>query len=160
MYGLLKIKKIIFTSFFIPSVLMIIFQTGCSLSHADNHKVLPTAGPGQSRDEQIKKAVKLVNQGEYDESERIILALAADDLWRNRADILLGRIYTEQGFLDKAGFHLDRAVSDKFILRDYALDMLAGVYLSEKKYEKAIKAAEKEGVPPIPPPSLDKEDSG
>ncbi len=143
MYRLLKIRCVNSTACFILSAFVILFQTGCALSHAGNHTALTLAESGQSRDERIKEAVHLVNLGKYDESEKILLVLAADELWQKRADILLGRVYTEQGLLDKAKFHLKRAVSENFILRDYVHDMLAGIYLSEKNYEKAINAAGK-----------------
>ncbi len=88
--------------------------------------------------EQFKKAVSLIDIGSYKEAESILLSFAENDLWDERALFLLGRLYKEQDFPDKAEDYFKRAAVQRFLLKDYALKSLAGIYIVEEKFDKAL----------------------
>ncbi len=89
-------------------------------------------------DEQFRKAINLIDKGSYGEAENILLGFVVDDLWQEKAYFLLGRLYKEQGFLDKAEDYLKKATVQHFLLKDYALKTLADIYIAKEKFDKAI----------------------
>ncbi len=92
-------------------------------------------------DERFKNAVRLINAGSYEEAEKILQALSAVDLWREKAYFVLGRLYKEQGFFNKAEDCLKLASEKNFLLKDYALKLLVDIYTAEKEFDKAAEAA-------------------
>ena len=57
---------------------------------------------------------------------------------RNKAVFLLGRLYMEEGSLEKAENYMTEAVNAYPLLRDYSLKMLTDIYMAAGKYEKAV----------------------
>lgn len=95
--------------------------------------------PGQP-DEQIKKAVQLINSGMFEDAKNILHGLENNDLLKGKAYFLLGRIYKETGSFEQAEDYLKRAANFYPLLKDYALKLLADVYISTKRFENAVEA--------------------
>ena len=84
----------------------------------------------------IVRAVELIDSGDYKEAEDLLLRLNT-----GKAYFLLGRLYKEQGIFDKAVLYLNRAADSYPLLRDYALRLLAEVYLTNRDFDKAVQTA-------------------
>ena len=95
----------------------------------------------QKSGEQFKKAVELINSKSYKEAESILLNFSGDAIWQGKAYFLLGRLYKEQGLFDKAEDYLKKSVDSYPLLKDYAFKLLADVYISSEKFDKAVEAA-------------------
>lgn len=91
--------------------------------------------------EQFKKAVELIKQRVYVEAEKILLDIEKDIRWQDNAYFLLGKIYKEQGNLDKAEEYLKKAVNSYTLLKDYALKLLTELYITTEKFDKALETA-------------------
>jgi soluble lytic murein transglycosylase len=89
--------------------------------------------------EQIKRAVSLINEGAYKEAEDILHKFEDNNLWQDKVNFLLGRLYKEEGSFKKAKYYLKKAIDSFPLLRDYALKLLTEIYILEEKYVEAIK---------------------
>lgn len=87
---------------------------------------------------EFKKAVNLVNTGSYKEAENILLSFVGEGTWKEKAYFLLGRVYKEQDSFDKAEEYLKSYTEQGPLLKDYALKLLADIYLAKEEYDKAI----------------------
>lgn len=101
---------------------------------------------------QLKKASELIDRGLYREAEGILFDLGNDASWQKEVVFLLGRLYKEEGSLEKAEGYLIKAIDSYPLLRDYALRLLSDVYMSRGDFEKVI-----ETVRMIRSPFLQKE---
>ncbi|MBI5050280.1 MAG: transglycosylase SLT domain-containing protein [Nitrospirae bacterium] len=90
---------------------------------------------------EIEKAVSLIKSGSYKEAETILTGFIENKLYQRETYFLLGRIYKEQGIFDKAEDYLKKAVDSYPLLKDYAFKLLADVYISSEKFDKAVEAA-------------------
>jgi soluble lytic murein transglycosylase len=98
----------------------------------------------ESSKKKIKEAVNALGQGLFKEAEEILMpVLAADVSGKDKAYFLLGKIYKEQKAFEKAKKYLLKAVDHYPLLDDYALQMLAEVYMEIEQFEKAIGAAKR-----------------
>lgn len=88
--------------------------------------------------ERFKKAVHLINKGSYKKAEDILLSFTANDIWREQAYFLLGRLYKQQGFLDRAENYLKSSTLQHFILKDFILITLADIYMERKNFRRVI----------------------
>lgn len=109
-------------------------------SGLDKPPVLSADESQRQPGEQFKKAVSLIDIGSYKEAESILLSFAENDFWHESALFLLGRLYEEQDFPDKAEDYFKRAAVQRFLLKDYALKSLVGIYIVEEKFDKALQA--------------------
>lgn len=107
----------------------------------DKPPVLSADESQRQPDEQFQKAINLINMGSYEEAENILLSFVANDLWQEKAYFLLGRLYKEQGFFDRAEDYLKKVVDQDFLLKDYALKLFADIYVAKEKFGKAIETA-------------------
>ncbi|MDO9027818.1 MAG: tetratricopeptide repeat protein, partial [Candidatus Roizmanbacteria bacterium] len=89
----------------------------------------------------IEKAVSLIKSGSYKEAETILTGFIENKPYQGQACFLLGRIYKEQGLFDKAEDYLKKSVDSYPLLKDYAFKLLADVYISSEKFDKAVEAA-------------------
>jgi soluble lytic murein transglycosylase len=96
----------------------------------------------QSKDEtgrQIKKAAELISTNSYRTAENILLDIINENpSERRQAIFLLGRLYKEEGSLEKAEDYMIKAVEAYPLLRDYSLKLLTDIYMTGGKYEKAV----------------------
>jgi soluble lytic murein transglycosylase len=93
-------------------------------------------------DKEIKKASDLFNAKSYRKAEEILLDIVKNNSSeRNKAVFLLGRLYMEEGSLEKAENYMVEAVNAYPLLRDYSLKMLIDIYMAAEKYEKAAGAS-------------------
>ena len=113
----------------------------CAALDVDSASALPSDESYRRSTEQIKKAVNLINMGAYKDAENILLNFVADNLWQEKAYFLLGRLYKEQGALDKAEDYLKKAATQYSLLKDYALKTLVDIYIANEKFDKAIETA-------------------
>jgi len=88
--------------------------------------------------EKIKDASDLFKAKSYRKAEGILLDIVKNNSSeRNKAVFLLGRLYMEEGSLEKAESYMTEAVNAYPLLRDYSLKMLTDIYMAAEKYEKA-----------------------
>ena len=95
----------------------------------------------QLSEERFKEAVSLFASGEYEQAENILQDFVVDERWQKQAHFLLGRIYKEQGFFEKAEDHLNRVKGRDFLLGDYVLKALVETYMAQDEFEKALQTA-------------------
>jgi len=95
----------------------------------------PTTVSGISKDE-LKEAGLLISKGLYRDAEGILLRFKDDP----KVDILLGKLYMEEGSVEKAEEFLERGARAYPLLRDYALILLGELYLSYGRYKRAMEA--------------------
>jgi len=87
----------------------------------------------------LEEAVGLMNAGLLCHTEKKLTALQSSESDQNgMVSFLLGRIYGEQGFHEKAEEYLLKAAGNYPLLKDYALKALAGVYIASENHEKVI----------------------
>jgi soluble lytic murein transglycosylase len=111
------------------------------LKAAENPEVQQHALFNES-DKEIKKASDLFNAKSYRKAEEILLDIVKNNSSeRNKAVFLLGRLYMEEGSLEKAENYMVEAVNAYPLLRDYSLKMLTDIYMAAEKYEKAAGAS-------------------
>jgi soluble lytic murein transglycosylase len=95
-----------------------------------------------SPDNDIKKASDLISARSYREAEEILIDIVKNSSpAKNKALFLLGKLYMEEGSLEKAENYTIKAVDAYPLLRDYSLRLLTDIYMAEKKYEKAVGAS-------------------
>jgi len=135
-----KIKPLIFLQLFCFILLLFWYPLKVA-SGIDKTPVLSPEGTKPQPEEKFKKAVKLLNTRSYKDAENVLLGFMANDLWKEKTSFLLGRLYKEQGFLDKAEDYLKKAAVQDFLLRDYVLRELAGLYISAGEFDKALETA-------------------
>ena len=88
--------------------------------------------------EKIRDASDLFNAKSFRKAEGILLDIVKNNSSeRNKAVFLLGRLYMEEGSLEKAESYMTEAVNAYPLLRDYSLKMLTDIYMAAEKYEKA-----------------------
>ena len=93
-------------------------------------------------DKAIKKASELISARSYREAEEILTGMVKNGSpAKNKAFFLLGKLYMEEGSLDKAENYTAKAVDAYPLLRDYSLRMLTDIYMTEGKYEEAAVAS-------------------
>ncbi|HLA50463.1 MAG TPA: transglycosylase SLT domain-containing protein [Thermodesulfovibrionia bacterium] len=112
----------------------------CSYAVLDSDKS-PELSSDKLQDElnkQFKNALQLINIRSYKEAENILLTFVAQDLWLDKVYFLFGRLYKEQNFLDKAEDSFKKAAAHNYLLKDYALKLLADTYAAKKEYDKAV----------------------
>jgi soluble lytic murein transglycosylase len=87
----------------------------------------------------LEEAVGLVNAGLLCHAEKKLTALMPEQNDRKgMVSYLLGRIYGEQGFHEKAEEYLLKAAGEYPLIKDYALKSLAGIYIESGNHEKVI----------------------
>jgi soluble lytic murein transglycosylase len=87
----------------------------------------------------LEEAVGLVNAGLLCHAEKKLTALSpVQSNRKGMASFLLGRIYAEQGLHEKAEEQLLKAAGEYPLLKDYALKLLAGIYIESEDHEKVI----------------------
>jgi soluble lytic murein transglycosylase len=92
--------------------------------------------------EKIKEASDFFKAKSYRKAEGILLDIVKNNSTeRNKAAFLLGRLYMEEGSLEKAENYMAEAVNAYPLLRDYSLKMLTDIYMAAEKYEKAAGAS-------------------
>ena len=112
----------------------------CSYAVLDSDKS-PELSSDKLQDElnkQFKNALQLINIRSYKEAENILLTFVAQDLWLDKVYFLFGRLYKEQNFLDKAEDSFKKAAAHNYLLKDYALKLLADTYAAKKEYDNAV----------------------
>ena len=85
----------------------------------------------------LEEAVGLMNAGLLCHAEKKITALTPSESdQKGMASFLLGRIYAEQGFHEKAEEYLLKAEAELPLLKEYALKALAGDFVvdPERRY--------------------------
>ncbi|MBI5408832.1 MAG: transglycosylase SLT domain-containing protein [Nitrospirae bacterium] len=120
------------------------FILGCSLSTFSVASDLKSAGGPETLQGQtpgfeapLKKAAALINERSYNKAENILLDVIGKNLpEKDRAFFLLGRLYKEEGAIEKAESYFIKAAEAYPLLRDYALQALTDMYLHAEKYEK------------------------
>ncbi len=91
---------------------------------------------------ELKKASQLINQYINREGEQILLDIIRNDRPdKDKALLLLGRLYKEEKAFDKAEDYLSKASEAYPLLSDYALKLLIDVYVATEKHEKVIETA-------------------
>ncbi|GAB4538980.1 MAG: transglycosylase SLT domain-containing protein [Thermodesulfovibrionia bacterium] len=95
----------------------------------------------QEDPETIKRIVTLISNDKYKEAEGLLLGLIDNPLWHGEATFLLGRLYKERGETERAEYFLKRSIGGLPILKDYALLMLANVYMSKGDLANVIETA-------------------
>ncbi|MEE8329755.1 MAG: transglycosylase SLT domain-containing protein [Thermodesulfovibrionia bacterium] len=140
---MLQIKKI---QIFIRACSFIFLIVVCPVDTASALYKPPALSTGELQlYERFKKAVYLINEGSYKKAEDILLSFAANDIWREEAYFLLGRLYKQQGFLDRAADYLKSSTVQHFILKDYILKTLADIYMEREKFDKVIEISRQIG---------------
>lgn len=92
----------------------------------------------------LAEAVEMIGEGMHERSEAMLLDIVErDSPERNRAYILLGRIYKETGDYKSAEEYLTKAADAYPLLGDYALRLLTEVYAESGQYEKVIQIAKR-----------------
>jgi len=135
------------TMHMIPALIFIcilpVTSDASDMKPADKPEVQQQSLTGEP-DKAIKKASELIGANSYCEAEKILFDIVKKSSpAKNKALFLLGKLYMEEGWLDKAESYTSRAVDDYPLLRDYALRMLTDIYMAEEKYEKAVGASRK-----------------
>ncbi|MEK7237954.1 MAG: tetratricopeptide repeat protein, partial [Nitrospirota bacterium] len=92
-------------------------------------------------DKQFKNALQLINNKSYKEAENILLSFVVHDLYPDKVYFLLGRLYKEQGFFDKAEDCFKKAAVNNYLLKDYAFKLLTDTYIARKEFNKAVETA-------------------
>ncbi len=97
----------------------------------------------EASEDRIKAASDFINAHSYIKAEDILLDIIKSNLsGKEKALFLLGRLYKEEGSLDKAENYLIKAADTYPLLRDYALKLLLETYMAAGKYEKAVSIAQ------------------
>src|SRR4030067_1643272 len=132
-----SVKK---TLCFILSLLFI-----CTMTYASPNPDMPsepsTDESQKELDRQFKNALQLVNMRSYKEAENILLSFVVHDLYLDKVYFLLGRLYKEQGFFDKAEDCFKKAAVNNYLLKDHALKLLTDTYIARKEFNKAVETA-------------------
>ncbi|UCH79911.1 MAG: transglycosylase SLT domain-containing protein [Nitrospiraceae bacterium] len=90
----------------------------------------------------LNKASQLINQYINREGEQILLDIIRNDRpGKEKALLLLGRLYKEERDFDRAEVFLSKAHEAYPLLGDYALNLLIEVYAATEKHEKVIETA-------------------
>jgi tetratricopeptide (TPR) repeat protein len=92
-------------------------------------------------EEDFRRAVVLMTNGYYEDAKRILHKFEKNDLWDEKAEFLLGKLYLETESFDNAREYLIKAVNSYPLLKDYSLKYLTDVYIAEEKFTLAIETA-------------------
>jgi soluble lytic murein transglycosylase len=124
-------------------LLLIIVSLFSVLSYATGQGVYGARNPeGGRTSEELKRAAGFMDAGLLCHAEKILLNIAgSDSTQKGPAFFLLGRLYEQKGFYDKAVDYLLKAAEEYPLLRDYALTSLIDVYMASGNYEDLITSA-------------------
>jgi soluble lytic murein transglycosylase len=90
----------------------------------------------------IEKAVRLVNNSSLREAESILLEIEKEELpGKEKAYLLLGMLYKSKGSYQTAADYLKKAADNYPLLSDYALKLLADVYIVLDQYDSVVETA-------------------
>jgi soluble lytic murein transglycosylase len=92
---------------------------------------------------QIKKAVELIDSGNYRKAEELLLELQNNSASKGMSDFMLGILHRSEGDTDKAESYFLKASESYPLLREYALKLLSDIYIANEEYEKAVSTARK-----------------
>ncbi len=136
MSGLLITKNRLLISGLIFSGFICLFPLVCDAAVPGSTDSIKQAG------KQIEKAVELLDGSLYREAEHVLNDIVKNDLpGKEKAFFLLGRLYRQEGVLDKAGKYLLKASAGLPLLRDYVLKDLLDVYAASGRFDKVTETA-------------------